>query len=184
MDSEPKQKRGSPLVLVLILIIVLLAAAAVVLAMGKFGGKTPEVENIGENGVPLLGYEEGVTALDGDTLQQAVDEAYAEAAKQGVAMEYQNDAISEDGYKVKCYIGNPDYSGYDFYLQVFADTEMTDQLYLSGLIPPGKAMREMNLEKKLQAGKNRVVVVFTQVEDDHSTIYQQAAVTIDITVEE
>lgn len=185
MDSEPKQKRGSPLVLVLIIIIVLLAAVAVVLAMGKFGGdQKPNAENAGENGTPLLGYEEGVTALDGDALQQAVDEAYAEAAKQGVAMEYQNDATSKDGYKVECYIGNPDFSGYDVYLQVFADAEMTEQLYLSRLIPPGKALREMNLEKKLQAGKHRVVLVYTQVEDDHATLYQQAAVTLDITVEE
>lgn len=183
MDSQPK-KRVSPLTLVLILIIVLLAGAAVVLAVGKFGGETqPDTENLGDGSTPLIGYEEGVTALDEDSLRKAVEEMYAEAAKGGVPVEYRNDATSTDGKKFDCYIANPAYSDHDVFITIFSDTALSDQLYLSGLIPPGKAMRELNLDHKLDSGKQTVYVVYTQVEEDHATMYQQVVVTMDFTVE-
>lgn len=182
MDSEPKQKRGSPLVLVLILIIVLLAVAAVVLVMSRPQEALPEAPSDGNAGV--IGYEEGVTAVDGDTLQEAVDRMYEQAAEEGIPIEFQNDGSSPDGQKVNCYIANPEGAPYDFYIQIFSDSGFTDQLYLSKLIPPGKALRELNLEKRLDVGKHRVYVVFTQVEDDHATAHQQASVTMDFTVKE
>ena len=159
MDSQPKQKRVSPLTLVLIIIIVLLAAAAVVLAVGKLGGVD-----------------------DPDALQNAVNEAYAQAAKNGVPVEYQNNANSTDGKAFDCYIANPVESEYDIYIQIFADVELTDQLYLSKLIQPGNAKREIQLERKLAAGNHLVYVVYTQVEDDHATVRDQAIVTMDFVV--
>lgn len=187
MDQEPRQQRRvSPLTVVLIIIIVLLIAAAAVLALGKFGGeKEPEAENLGNGDTPLIGYEEGVTVVDdADALQNAVDEAYAEAAKKGVPLEYQNEAFSYDGTNFDCYIANPTVSDYDVYFQIFQDDQFTQQLYLSKLIPPGSAKRELVLDKRLEEGTNRVYVVFTQVEDDHATAYQQATVTMDFIVEE
>lgn len=184
MDSQPKQKRVSPLTLVLIVIIVLLAAAAVVLAVGKLGGETePETEQLGNASTPLIGYEKGVTVVDDpDALQKAVDDAFAEAAKGGVPVEYKNGALSADGVKFDCYIANPVNSDYDVFIAIYADPELTDQLYLSGLIPPGSAKRELELAHALQEGTTRTYVVFTQVEDDHKTVHQQAIVTVDFTV--
>lgn len=183
MDAQPK-KRLSPLTLVLIIIIVLLLAVAAFLAVSKFGGKEPGTESLGDASTPLIGYEEGVTALDEDSLQKAVDEMYAEAAKQGIPLSYENDANSLDGEKVHCYIANPEHSEYDIYIQVFADAELTDQLYLSGLIPPGKAVREINLDRRLEEGNHRIYVAYTQVEEDHATIRQQIVVTMDFHVGE
>ncbi len=184
MDSQPKQKRVLPLTLVLIIIIVLLAAAAVVLAVGKLGGdEEPETEQLGNASTPLIGYEEGVTVVDDpDALQNAVNEAYAQAAKNGVPVEYQNNANSTDGKAFDCYIANPVESEYDIYIQIFADVELTDQLYLSKLIQPGNAKREIQLERKLAAGNHLVYVVYTQVEDDHATVRDQAIVTMDFVV--
>lgn len=184
MDQEPKQQqRRSPLVLVLIIIIVALAAAAVVLVVGRFSEKAPEPVQLGDNQTPLIGYEEGVTVVDDpDALQNAVNSAYAQAAKMGVPVEYQNDAVSPDGDVFGCYIANPVESDYDIYIQIFADAELSDQLYLSKLISPGNAKREIQLERKLPAGDHRVYVVYTQVEDDHATIREQAIVTMDFTV--
>lgn len=185
MDQEPKQQqRRSPLVLVLIIIIVALAAAAVVLVVGRFSEKAPEPVQLGDNQTPLIGYEEGVTVVDDpDALQNAVDEAYAQAAKRGVSVEYLNDATSSDGTNFECYIANPTVSDYDVYIQIFEDDQFTQQLYLSKLIPPGSAKRDITLDKKLSPGTHRVYVTYTQVEDDHATIYQQATVTMDFTVE-
>ncbi len=183
MDAQPK-KRLSPLTLVLIIIIVLLLAVAAFLAVSKFGKEeTPGTENLGDASTPLIGYEEGVTVVnDPDALQKAVDEAYAKAAETGVPVEYQNAATSSDGENFDCYIANPVESKYDVYIQIFADSELSDQLYLSKLIPPGNAKREIQLEHKLKTGTHRVYVVYTQVEDDHATVHNQSIVTMDFTV--
>ena len=186
MDQEPKQQqRRSPLVLVLIIIIVALAAAAVVLVVGRFSEKAPEPVQLGDNQTPLIGYEEGVTVVDDpDALQKAVDKMYEDAAKGGVPVEYKNGASSKDGTKFDCYIANPATSPRDIFITIFADPEYNDQLYLSGLIPPGKALREIELDKKLTAGNHTVYVAYTQVEDDHATIFQQVVVTMDFVVAE
>lgn len=188
MDQEPKQQqKRSPLVLVLIVIIVLLIAVAAVLAVSKLGGEQlePAPVSSGGDGTPKIRYEEGVTVVDDpDALQKAVDDAYAQAAEGGVPLEYQNDATSKDGEKFDCYIANPAHANYDIFINIFSDEALTDELYLSGLIPPGKAIRELNLEKKLDPGVHRVYVAYTQVEDDHQTIHQQIFVTMDFTVVE
>lgn len=189
MDQEPKQqaKRLTPLTLVLIIIIVLLVAAAAVLAVSKFGGEQLEPAPVasGGDGTPKIGYEEGVTVVDDpDALQKAVDEMYAKAAEGGVPLEYQNGASSPDGEKFKCYIANPASAAYDIFINIYSDAEFTDQLYLSGLVPPGKAIRELNLEKRLDPGTHTVYVFYTQVEDDHETVHGQVAVTMDFSVNE
>lgn len=183
MDQEPKQQqKRSPLVIVLIIIIVVLIAGAAVLALGKFGEK-PAEEPLGDTSTPLIGYEEGVTVVDDpNALQNAVNEAYAKAAETGVPVEYQNAATSTDGENFDCYIANPVESKYDIYIQIFADSELTDQLYLSKLIQPGNAKREIQLERKLEKGTHRVYVAYTQVEDDHATARNQAIVTMDFAV--
>lgn len=183
MDQEQKQQpKRSPLVLVLIIIIVVLAAAAVVLVVGKFGEK-PEEAVIGDASTPLIGYQEGLTVVDdADALQSAVDKMMKDAQDPGIPLNYQNVALSEDGQKFECYIANPADDAYDMYIQIFSDIELTDQLYLSGLIPPGKAMTQIFTEKPLPAGNNTVYVAFTQVEDDHATIHNQILVTMEFMV--
>lgn len=186
MDAQPK-KRLSPLTLVLIIIIVLLLAVAAFLAVSKFGGKEPGTESLGDASTPLIGYEEGVTVVDDpDALQKAVDEMYAKAAEGGIPLEYQNDATSKDGETVSCYIANPAHNKYDMYFQIFADDACTDQLYLSKLIPPGKAVREIELDHKIEAGNHRVNVAFTRVETTggEQSIHDQVMITMDIHVTE
>lgn len=180
MDQEQKRK-GSPLVLVLIIIIVVLVVAGAVLLLGKFGEK-PAEDSLGDTSTPLIGYEEGVTAVDEESLQKAVDEAYAEAAKGGIPVEYRNEATSADGKSFDCYIANPTHAEYDVYIQIFADEALSDQLYLSGLIPAGKALSSIKLDHKLAKGTNRVFVAYTQVENDHATIRNQVMITMDFAV--
>lgn len=184
MDQEQKRK-GSPLVLVLIIIIVVLVVAGAVLLLGKFGEKEPEPVQLGDASTPLIGYEKGVTVVDDpDALQKAYDDMMSKAAEGGVPLEYQNVAMSSDGEKFSCYFANPAHAAYDIFITIYADENFTDQLYLSGLIPPGKAIRELNIAKRLDNGTHRVYVAFTQVEDDHQTMHGQVVVTADFTVEE
>ena len=117
-------------------------------------------------------------------MQKAVDEMYAHAAEGGVTLEYKNDARSTDGENFSCYIANAAENRYDMYLQIFADSELTDQLLLTGLIRPGSAFDNISLEHPLDPGTHRVYVAFTQVEEDLETIHAQVMVTMDFTVAE
>jgi hypothetical protein len=184
MDQEQKRK-ASPLVLVLVIIIVVLVAAGAVLLLGKFGEQEPEAETLGDNQTPLIGYQEGLTVVDDpDALQSAVKQMQEDAADPGIPLNYNNVATSEDGKTFECYIANPADDRYDMYIQIFSDPEFKNQLYLSGLIPPGNAMTSLTTEKALPAGSNTVYVAFSQVEEDHATIHGQIIVTMEFVVAE
>jgi hypothetical protein len=63
---------------------------------------------------------------------------------------------------------------------------MTDQLYLSKLVPPGSGFEEIELEHPLDQGDHTVYVALTQVETDEETgaqtIRNQVIHTIDFHV--
>lgn len=182
MDQEQKRK-GSPLVLVLIIIIVVLVVAGAVLLLGKFGRKEPDEAPIGDGSTPLIAYQEGVTAIDdASALEDALKKDKELADEGGIPITFVNDANSADGKNIEGYIGNPERAKYDIYLQIFADAELTDQLYLSGLIPPGSVLKNLELERTLPAGDHRVYVAVTQVEDDHATMHAQTYITLDFHV--
>ena len=111
-----------------------------------------------------------------------VDDMYKKVAEGNIALEYKNDAFSEDGENVSCYIANSLSNEYDMYIQIFADSELKDQLFLSGLLRPGTAFETIALEKKLSSGDHTVYVAFTQVEEDLATIHGQVMVTMNFHV--
>jgi len=154
------------------------AAGAMYLSSNK---ATPEPEP--EDTKPKLGYATGVTALDENSLQKAVDEMYAKVDEGNIALEYKNDAFSTDGKKFDCYIGNSLANEYDMYIGIYADNSFEDELYLSGLFRPGEAFKEVELSRALDKGDHRVYVSFTQVEEDLETIHGQIMVTMDFHVE-
>lgn len=122
--------------------------------------------------------------LDQESLQDAVDEAMKNAQDGQVALEYKNDAYSSDGKTFSCYIVNARQNAYDMFLTLYADTEMTDQIYLSGLVPPGSGFEEITLDRELEKGDHLVYVAVTQVatEDNIQVIKNQVAHTIEFHV--
>jgi len=181
---EPKTQPAKKwLVPALLAIVILLLAVVVAVLLRK-----PEVEkpvNSPDNGTPKIGYAEGVVAVDdADALQKAVDEMYDKASQKGITTEYRNDASSTDGTNFDCYLGNAPENGYDMYIQIFSDAELTDQLFLSQLLRPGTVFENITLDHPLDAGTHRVYVALTQVEEDLETIHAQVFVTMDFTVKE
>ena len=178
--EEKNRSQRRWLIPALLAVVVLLLAVILVFVM-KPGAEPVDIQD-GET--PKLGYAEGTTVVeDPDALQKAVDEMYAHAAEGGVTLEYKNDARSTDGENFSCYISLAE-NRYDMYLQIFADSELTDQLLLTGLIRPGSAFDNISLEHPLDPGTHRVYVAFTQVEEDLETIHAQVMVTMDFTVAE
>lgn len=128
-----------------------------------------------EEGPGLKYAAEGVVLLEDD------EGIYAELEPNAIALEFKNDAFSNDGKTFACYLGNSALNEYDMYVAIYADAEMTDMLYMSGLVPPGSGFKEITLDKELEEGDHRVYVAFTQMLNPE-TIHAQTIYTMDFHV--
>lgn len=181
MESKKQPAKNWLIPALLVIVIVLLAA----LLFMRGGQPEPADEDVPDNGTPRLSYAEGVTVVeDPDALQKAVDEMYKEAREGNMSLEYKGVATSEDGENFSCYIANSTMNKYDMYIQIFGDAELTDQLFLSGLLRPGAAFDNITLEHSLEPGVHTVYVAFTQVEKDLETVHGQVLVTMEFDVAE
>lgn len=153
--------------------VVIGAAAVVVAAVIAVGAAVishQDQANIPDGATPAIGYAaEAKVMLDQGSLQAAFDEALKNAAEGNVGLKYKNDAYSTDGVNFECYIVNSDSNVYDMFLTIYADAEMTDQIYLSGLVPPGSGFEAIKLDHALDAGDHTVYVALTQVDTDEET---------------
>jgi hypothetical protein len=117
-----------------------------------------------------IGYAtEAKVMLDEDSLQAAMDEAMKNAEDGYVSLLYKDNAYSTDGTNFSCYIVNAASNAYDMYLTIYSDLEMTDELFMSKLVPPGSGFESVKLEHSLSLGDHTVYVVMTQVDTDEET---------------
>lgn len=165
-------------VIIALIIVVIGAAAVVVIALNRQNDQ-------GESGL-TIGYATDATVLlDQQSIQAAMDAAMENAKNGNIGLSYQNDAYSEDGINFDCYIANSIANIYDMFLTIFTDAELTDQVYLSGLVPPGSGFERITLDRALDPGDHRVYVALTQVtvnEDGEQVICHQVAYTMDFHV--
>ncbi len=168
------------LIAVIVGLVLVIAVMAFLLLSGR------ETETVDDGNTPLVGYAtDAKVMLDQESLQAAMDEAIAKAADGYVALLYENDAFSKNGTDFDCYIVNSVANKYDMYLTIYANPELTDQIYLSGLVPPGSGFEQITLDRALEAGDHTVNVVVTQVdtdEDGAQVIKNQVAHTMDFHV--
>lgn len=175
MEAEKQTDRRRWVLLVLLVLLLGCCILGVVLFKSGRSDDTADT--------PKIAYAEGVTVVeDPDALQKAVDEMYEKVADGNIALEFKNDAKSEDGENFTCYVANSLSNKYDMYLQFFSDSELKDQLLLTGLIRPGEAFDNLTLEKALEPGEHTVYVAFTQVEEDLETIHGQVIATMNFSV--
>lgn len=168
------------------LLAALLATAVLLSGCGKKQEtETPPAERIGTAGL-RIGYEEGLTVVDNpNSLQDAVDKAI-EQSREGMGLEYKNDAFSSDGVNFVCYIANAESNQYDMFIAIYGDEGFTDELFLSKLMRPGQAFDHIALAHPLDPGSHTAYVAFTQVEelDGEQAIHAQVFVTMNFTVKE
>lgn len=166
------------------LIAIIIGLLVVIIALLVFLLFRQNLVTIDDNDTPRIGYAgEARVMLDQDALQAAMD---AEMAKDGnVALLYRNNAYSENGTDFECYIVNSPANKYDMFLTIFADAELTDQVFLSGLIPVGSGFEQITLDRALEPGSHTLNVVVTQVdtgENGEQVIKNQVAHTMDFYV--
>lgn len=164
MESETKRPLDKRLIAVIVGLVLIIMAMAFYLLFRR------DTTAIDENAIPRIGYSgEASVILDQNALQAAMDEAMANAKNNSIALLYKNNAFSENGTDFDCYIVNSAANKYDMFLTIFADEAMTDQLFLSGLVPPGSGFEHITLDHALEPGTHTVVVAVTQVADDEET---------------
>ena len=189
MQSDSKTQPAKRWLVPALLVIVALLLIVIIVVLLKPGGEagnpveTPPDVTVEDGSTPKIGYAQGVTVVDDESaLQDAVDKMFEDAKNEMVAS-YKNQAVSEDGKTFSCYIANSEYNEYDMYISLYTDQRMEgDPIYLSGLMRPGEAFKEITLDKTLGKGSHTVYLVFTQVEDDHATMHGQSVVTIQMEV--
>ncbi len=153
-----------------------LAAAAVML----FTACSKQSDTSEEDGPKLKFATEGVTAIDQEGLQKAVDEMQ-NAPQETVGLYYKALAKSSNGTDFACYLGNSDSNKYNAFYALYADAELTDLIFLSDLLRPGEVFESITLDHALPKGTTLVYCALTLVEDDLETIHDQAVFTVDFT---
>ncbi len=161
-------------------------------ADGGNGGQ-PQVSarpSLGEDG--RIGYAtSGVVATEPETFQDVVDQMYENARQPGIALQFKNLMVSDDGVNFACFIGNSEDNAYDMFISIYADEALTEELFLSELLRPGTRFEQVTFQKKLDPGEYTGYLVFTQVEDEKQSddtylqvIRAQVPITINIVVNE
>jgi len=174
-------KRASPNLIIILVAIIAVAAsigAALYIVSKNKGSGEEEPSN-------RIGYAtEAKVMLDENSLQAAMDEALKNS-NGNVALDYKNNAFSGNGKDFECYIRNSENNKYDMFIAIYSDAELTDQLFLSKLVPPGSGFENITLDHPLETGDHRVYVVITQVDDDeegNQVIRNQVSHTMDFHV--
>ncbi len=149
--------------------VVIAAAAVIVAALAVVAALLLRADKDDGNSAAIGYAAEAKVMLDQNSLQAAFEEAMRNAEDGNVGLKYKNDAFSSDGTNFECYIVNSESNKYDMFLAVYADSELTDQIFLSGLVPPGSGFENITLEHALEVGSHRVYVALTQVETNEET---------------
>ena len=169
------------------LVVVIVGLIVVIMVMAFFLFFRRDLDTIDDGEIPRVGYAtEAKVMLDQDSLQAAADEAQRNAREGNIALQYRNDAFSSDGKTFSCRIVNAPANVYDMFLTIYADAALTDQIYLSGLVPPGSGFEEITLDHELEPGDHTVYVAITQVDtgdDGEQVIKNQVMHTIEFHVE-
>jgi hypothetical protein len=149
--------------------VVLIVAAAVVVVAAIAAVAVVLTHQDQSNDLGIGYATEAKVMLDQESLQEAMNKAMENARNGYISLKYQDDAYSTDGSTFSCYIVNAATNAYDMFLTIYADPEMTDEVYLSQLVPPGSGFDEITLEHPLDKGDHTVYVALTQVITDEET---------------
>jgi hypothetical protein len=162
---------------------VIIAAVAVVLVVIVAAGVVVSKVLADKDDDSVIGYStDAQVMLTQEDIDKAAEEALANAENGDVGLMYKNSATSTDGINFDCYIINSPSNKFDMFLTIYADAEMTDEIFLSQLVPVGSGFTHITLEHSLDKGDNLVYVVLTQVKRDEESIANQVAHTMDFIV--
>ena len=179
--AEAEKKKNKTLLIVIIVLAVLIIAGLTTVIVLLLNKEDKPIQNNNNNG--LINYQPGVIGVDVDNFQAEFDQAVKDMQNSSIGIVFNNYAVSSDGINFKCYLGNAEGNGKDIYFNIYKDSSFSEQILLTGLIPPGSGIDTFKSEIDLEPGQYEAVLVLTKVDDDHSTILSQTNVQITLHVE-
>lgn len=178
MAEEKKSSNKTVIIILLIVIILLLAGVAAFFIWNA--NKPSESENsTGGKQIPL---EINAGVVSPDKVKEWNEQAIKEMQDNEIPMIFSPTATSTDGVNFECEIGNPPGAKYYMYLDLYSDTSLEEEVYLSGLLEPGKGITSFSTSKTFPKGETDAVLVLTTVRDDQKTIVAQTMVYLTLQV--
>lgn len=180
---EEKKKSVNKMMLVIVLLLVLLICAGVFIVV-MFLSKPSETESAGN----LVEYTEDGTfvSLKMDThlvldendlisdqeLQQRIDDAT-------MNLRFSDVIVIENGKEGVCDIANSGANNKDMFVSLWLiDTE--EEIYRSGVIPIGNKIQQLELNRSLERGNYRGLLVYNQLKENKVVGQVNVEVTLDV----
>ena len=187
MSENVKEKQSSSkLVIILLAVLIVLLIAGIIIGVVLFSKQNNDDDSSPDGDdepVVTIGYEgNGVVALSEDELRAQWERMMHEAEEGMLDLEYKNQAVSDDGVNFSCKFGNAASNKYDMYIGIYLDDALTEQVVLTGLVPPGSEISSFESDIPLDPGSYSAILVYTQVDDDHATIVSQTMIVVELVV--
>ncbi len=177
--AEEKQSSKKTLIIILMIVIILLLAGGITAFVLMKADKEPTESTPGGKQIPL---DVNAGVLSPDQLKDWNESALQEAQDTQIPVSFAPNATSSDGTNFLCEIGNPPGAKYYMYLDLYSDTTLTEEVYLSGLLEPGKGITSFTTNRPFPKGETDAVLVLTTVKDDQQTLVAQTMVVLTLQV--
>ncbi len=155
-------------------VIVVAAGVAIVMLLNR-----PETEPT--EAVEKIGMEAGIVTNEDDLADLELNEPFSFTTL------YERDIYIKNGREAACYIGNSDSNYYeDMYIQIYLNDEndeMSEEIYVSKVIPRGSHIESFTAERDLEPGDYRGTLIHSCM-DEEGNLVGDTPVIVEIHVSE
>ncbi len=163
-NNVSSKKVGTPLIIAGIMIIIVLLIVVIVLLFTRSAGERKEVAQEAKRSVVVT--EENVDEIAEEIVQKEyIPPGYFNAVMSNVWNFKTGDSESSDAY-----VANDSANSNDIYFDVFLSDNEEDSIYQSPVIPLGGELKNIKLDKKLEAGEYDCVLIYHLVDDEQNTL--------------
>jgi len=184
--EEKSRTNGGLKVIIAVIIIVLLGIICVLLYKLTHLPQ-PEPQTIVEAPTApdgnVFDYDTSAVATDEDSLAKALEDMANKAKEGTMTLRMKTTASSTDGLNFSCALANAPDNRYDMFMTLYLD-ETGEELYKSGLIPLGMEINSFQVNRQLAPGTYEATLVYSQVNDDKTTIHSTVNVGLTLSVSE
>lgn len=118
--------------------------------------------------VQKIGMEAGIITNEDDIADLELNEPFSFTTL------YDRDIYITNGKDATCYIGNSDYNYYeDMYIQIYLndeDDQMSEEIYVSQIIPRGSHIESFTAKRDLEPGDYRGTLIHSCVDEEGSLV--------------
>ena len=173
MREKGKQQSKTTLLLAIILLLVIVIAGGIIIFLLT---REPESE-----AVQKIGMEAGIITNESNLADLELNEPFSFTTL------YDRDIYITNGKDATCYIGNSDSNYYeDMYIQIYLNDEndeLSDEIYVSKVIPRGSHIESFTAEKELEPGDYRGTLIHSCM-DEEGNLMGDTPVIVEIHVKE